>query len=103
LRSSNGTILCDISNVETLNRIVMPLENEFLDNHRNSGGLYATNALVLEAQATNLQGSDPYIDNKLTATAFPNETSCNSESLVRYSNYEWSKAGEALSSRKYVI
>lgn len=103
LRSSNGTILCDISNIPVYNRLCMPLLNNYKDNTRNNGGLYPSNAIVLETAATNLQGSDPYIDNKLNANAFPGELSCNTESLLRYSNFEWSKVGAALPARKYVI
>lgn len=105
LKSSNGTILVDINNVNVLSRLSSLLLNNYRENTQVSGMVYPGETIVLEANATHLEGTDPYLENRssITALANGNDLGLNLGTINRAAQYDWSKVGAALPAKNINI
>lgn len=105
LKSANGTILVDVNSVAMYSRLTSLLLNNFRENTQVSGMVYPGATIVTDANATNLQGTDPYLDNRssVTALASGNDAGLNLGTLVRAAQYDWSKLGAALPAKNINI
>jgi len=105
LKSSNGTILVDINNLNVLSRLSSLLLNNYRENTQVSGMVYPGETIVLNANATNLQGTDPYLENRSSSIAVANgsDKGLNLGTLSRAAQYDWSSVSAALPAKNINI
>lgn len=109
LKSSNGTILVDINNINVLSRLSSLLLNNYRENTQVSGMVYPGSTVITEAGVSKLHATDPYLENRTNTTALAivndigNDPGLNLGTLNRAAQYDWSIAGEALPAKNINI
>lgn len=104
LKTQNGTIINDVSNIDIYSRLSMPLLNNFKENTQLNSALYPTDSIVTQTANTNLQGCDPFIDNKQTAISpAATDLSMSANTILRYSNYDTAPTNSILPAKNINI